>query len=71
MYSQTEHTDSVAQKLQEKFQEEGKEVEIGRVVPEGEVHPDSKDIKFETLPNVEKYDALRFVSTLKKKKKIK
>jgi flavodoxin len=62
VYSQTEHTYSVAQKLQEKFHEEGKEVEIERVVPEGEVHPGSKDIKFETLPDVEKYDALIFGS---------
>jgi flavodoxin len=62
VYSQTEHTYSVAQKLQEKLQEEGKEVGIERVVPEGEVHPGSKDIKFETLPDVEKYDALIFGS---------
>ena len=62
VYSQTEHTYSVAEKLQEKLQEEGKEVEIERVVPSGEVHPGSKDIKFETLPDVEKYDALIFGS---------
>ncbi len=62
VYSQTEHTYSVAQKLQEKLQEKGKEVEIERVVPSGEVHPGSKDIKFETLPDVEKYDALIFGS---------
>jgi len=62
VYSQTEHTYSVAQKLQEKLQEEEKEVEIKRIVPAGEVHHGSKDIKFETLLDVKKYDALIFGS---------
>ena len=62
VYSQTEHTYSVAQKLQERLKENGKEVEIERVVPKGEVNPGSKDIEFENLPDVEGYDALVFGS---------
>ncbi len=61
VYSQTEHTYSVAQKLQERLQEKGRDVEIERVVPKGEVNPGSKD-KFENLPDVEGYDALVFGS---------
>lgn len=62
VYSQTEHTYSVAQKLQEKLQEKGKEVELERVVMKGEVQPGSKDMEFEIIPDVEKYDALIFGS---------
>jgi NAD(P)H dehydrogenase (quinone) len=62
VYSKTENTYSVAQKLQEKLLAAGNEVEIERVVPAGEVNPGSKDIKFETQPDVGVYDALVFGS---------
>lgn len=62
VYSQTEHTYSVAQKLQKKLQEKGKEVELERVVMKGEVQPGSKDMEFEIVPDVEEYDALVFGS---------
>jgi flavodoxin len=60
VYSQTENTYSVAQKLQERLSGDGTEVDIERVIPAGDVHPGSKDIKFETLPDVSSYDALIF-----------
>jgi len=62
VYSQTEHTYSVAQKLQKILQEKGKEVELERVVMKGEDQPGSKDMEFEVMPDVEKYDALVFGS---------
>jgi len=62
VYSQTEHTYSVAQKLQKILQEKGKEVELERVVMKGEAQPGSKDMEFEVMPDVEKYDALVFGS---------
>jgi flavodoxin len=62
VYSQTEHTYSVAQKLQKRLQEKGNDVELERVVVKGEVHPGSKDMEFEIIPDVEKYDALVFGS---------
>jgi len=62
VYSQTNNTYSVAQKLQEKFVEDGNEVNIEKVVPVGEVHPGSKDIHFETRPDISTYDALIFGS---------
>jgi flavodoxin len=62
VYSQTEHTYSVAQKLQKRLQEKGKEVELERVVMKGEAQPGSKDMEFEIIPEVEKYDALIFGS---------
>lgn len=62
VYSQTEHTYLVAEKLQEKLIELGNRVKIENIVPEGEVHPGKKDITFETRPNVDAYDALIFGS---------
>lgn len=62
VYSQTEHTYSVAQKLQEKLSSDGHSVNIERIVPAGDVHPGSKDIKFEKQPDVGAYDALVFGS---------
>jgi NAD(P)H dehydrogenase (quinone) len=62
VYSQTNNTYSVAQKLQEKLLATGHEVEIERVVPAGDVHPGSKDVTFETRPEVDAYDALIFGS---------
>ena len=60
VHSQTGHTYSVAQKLQEKLSAVGHEVNVERVTPVGEVNPGAKNIKFETLPDVNVYDALIF-----------
>lgn len=60
VYSQTEHTYSVATKLKEKLQAKGHETEIEKLIPSGEVHPGSKNIKFKTNPSLESYDALIF-----------
>ncbi len=60
VYSKTENTYSVAQKLQEKFQENGHEVEIERVVQEGEVPMKAKNVEFQSKPELESYDALIF-----------
>jgi len=62
VYSQTNNTYSAAQKLQEKLMAAGNEVDIEKVIPVGEVHPGSKDIQFETLPDLSIYDALIFGS---------
>lgn len=62
VYSQTNNTYSVAEKLQEKLAVAGNEVNIEKVIPVGEVHPGSKNIKFENKPDVNEYDALIFGS---------
>ncbi len=60
IHSQTGHTYSVAQKLQEKLSAAEHEVKVERVTPIGEVNPSSKNIKFETLPDLDAYDAIIF-----------
>ncbi len=60
VYSKTENTYSVAEKLKEKFQEKGHEAEIERVVPVGEVPPRAKNVEFQSKPELESYDALVF-----------
>lgn len=60
VYSQTEHTYNVAIKLKEKLQAIGHDPEIEKVIPSGDVHPGSKNIKFINQPPVESYDALIF-----------
>ncbi|MEN4017237.1 MAG: flavodoxin family protein [Methanobacterium sp.] len=62
VYSQTNNTYSVAEKLQEKLAVAGNEVNIEKVIPVGEVHPGSKNIEFENKPDVNEYDALIFGS---------
>nr|WP_319373854.1 flavodoxin family protein [uncultured Methanobacterium sp.] len=62
VYSQTEHTYSVAERLQEKLLANGHAVEIEPVTPAGEVHPGSKDITFQNQPDIQDYDALIFGS---------
>lgn len=62
VYSQTEHTYLVAEKLQEKLIELGNMVKIENVMPAGDVHPGKKDITFETQPSIDAYDALIFGS---------
>jgi flavodoxin len=60
VYSQTEHTYSVAQKLQEKLSQAGNSVNVERVTIAGDANPGSKNITFETQPNVDAYDGLVF-----------
>ncbi|MCK9151396.1 flavodoxin family protein [Methanobacterium alcaliphilum] len=60
VYSQTENTYAVSQKLQEKFAEVGHDVEVERVLTAGEVPPRAKNAEFQSKPDVEVYDALVF-----------
>ena len=60
VYSQTGNTYSVAEKLKEKFSTSGHSVAIEKVVPSGDAHPGMKNVRFDSLPVVEKYDALVF-----------
>jgi len=62
VHSYTGNTYEVAQKLEEKLKESGKDVEIQRVSMVGGDKPKGKDIAFESPPDVEKYDALIFGS---------
>jgi flavodoxin len=62
VYSQTENTYSVAQKLQEKFLANGYEAEVERVVIEGEAGPGAKNLAFQNAPDPALYDALVFGS---------
>jgi NAD(P)H dehydrogenase (quinone) len=62
IYSQTEHTYSVGLELKEKLLESGVDVTIERIVPVGDVHPGSKSIKFETIPDIDGFDFLVFGS---------
>lgn len=62
LYSQTGNTYSVSLKLKEKLFTAGHSVNIERLKVTGEVRPGTKDIKFETLPDTELYDALVFGS---------
>ena len=60
VHSQTEHTYSVAQKLRETLISAGHEVDLKRVVTAGDAPPGSKDIKFESMPEVDIYEGLIF-----------
>jgi len=62
LYSQTGNTYSVSLKIKEKLITAGHSVNIERLKVVGEVRSGTKDIKFETLPNTEPYDALVFGS---------
>ena len=62
LYSQTGNTYSVSLKLKEKLITAGHSVNIERLKVVGKVRPGTKDIKFETLPDAEPYDALVFGS---------
>ena len=62
LYSQTGNTYSVSLKLKEKLITAGHSVDIERLKAVGEVRPGMKDIRFETLPDTEPYDALVFGS---------
>jgi len=58
VHSQTGNTHSVALKLEEKLTAAGHSVNLERLKVVGGYEPRKKDIQFETLPNVEQYDAL-------------
>ena len=60
VYSQTENTYSVAQKLQENLIAAGHEVNVERVITVSEAPPGAKNIEFEARPDVNIYDALIF-----------
>ena len=62
LYSQTGNTYSVSLKLKEKLVTAGHSVNIERLKVTSEVRLGTKDIKFETLLDVEPYDALVFGS---------
>jgi len=62
LYSETGNTYSVSQKLKEKIVKSGHSVNIERLKVIGKVHPSTKDVKFESLPDIEPYDALVFGS---------
>jgi flavodoxin len=62
VYSQTNHTYSVAQKFKEKLSANGHAVNIDRVVPAGKVQPGSINIKFKAQPDTSAYDGLVFGS---------
>lgn len=62
IYSQTENTYSVGQRLEEKLASEGHTVVLERITPVGDVNPRSKDIDFKNAPEIQYYDALIFGS---------
>ena len=62
VYSQTNNTYSVAEKLGDELKRSGHEVKIDRIVTEGEVKPGDKNIKFKSKPDVREYDGLVFCS---------
>jgi len=58
VYSQTGNTHSVAVKLEEKLTAAGHSVNLERLQVVGGYESGTKDIQFETLPDVGQYDAL-------------
>ena len=60
VHSQTEHTYSVAQKLQEKLSTAGHKVDIEQVITVGDAAHRAKNIEFESRPEVDIYEALVF-----------
>lgn len=62
VYSQTNNTYSVAEKLGDKLKRSGHSVTIERIETEGEVKPGEKDIKFKSRPEVKNYSGLVFCS---------
>lgn len=62
VHSYTGNTYEVAEKIQKKLLEDGKNVEIQRVRMVGGDKPKGKDIELENPPEVDKYDALIFGS---------
>ncbi|HER24632.1 MAG TPA: flavodoxin [Candidatus Atribacteria bacterium] len=62
LYSETGNTYSVSQKLKEKLDKAGHSVNIERLKVIGKAKPGVKNIQFESLPDIESYDALVFGS---------
>ncbi len=62
IHSQSGHTYSVALKLQEKLSLAGHKVVIERLKPVGDVHPGVKNLRIETLPELDKYQGLVFAA---------
>ncbi|MGE5549694.1 MAG: flavodoxin family protein [Bacteroidota bacterium] len=60
VHSQTGNTYSVAQKLKEKLAAAGHAVDLERLKAVGEVKPGTKDVRFESLPDIGWYEALVF-----------
>ena len=60
IYSQTEHTYSVAQKLKEKLTASEHDVNLESVIPMGDAPRGAKNIDFKAKPDVSVYDALIF-----------
>jgi NAD(P)H dehydrogenase (quinone) len=62
LYSETGNTYSVSQKLKGKLVKAGHSANTERLKVIGKVKPRTKDIKFESIPDIEPYDALVFSS---------
>ena len=62
IYSRTGNTNSVALKLQEKLQAAGHSAHLEQLKVAGELKPGVKEVHFEVLPAVTKYDFLVFGS---------
>lgn len=60
LWSQTGNTHSVAEKIKKKLISVGHAVNIDRLKIIGEFKPGQKDIQFETLRDVKKYDGIVF-----------
>ncbi|MFO8034546.1 MAG: NAD(P)H-dependent oxidoreductase [Candidatus Bipolaricaulota bacterium] len=60
IHSQTGNTLSVAQKLEQKLLESSHSVTVERLQPVAEVRPRAKEVEFESLPEIDAYDALVF-----------
>jgi len=58
VHSQTGHTYSVAQKLQEKLAADGHSVNVERITPVDPKQTDPKKVQIEKLPDLSAYDAL-------------
>lgn len=62
VYSQTGNTPVVAEKLKEKLDGGGHEVQIEKVTTVGEVKPGEKNIQFDNIPEIVNYEGLVFAS---------
>jgi NAD(P)H dehydrogenase (quinone) len=62
VYSQTENTYSVAERIHEKLLADGHETKLEKVIPKGEGRPGIKNVEFESQPDVDDYDAVIFGS---------
>ena len=62
VHSQTGHTYSAAQKLQEKLTAKGLKANIEKVTPKGEAHPGIKNLQLESKPEIKGYDGIVFAA---------